>query len=62
MLSLDLKNAFNIISRRTFFAELLLHKNPELHLGIPLVEMIFSRDSNVYCFDPNDASLLYGTV
>jgi hypothetical protein len=29
---------------------------------IPLVEAIYSRDSMVYCFDPNDASLLHGTV
>ena len=56
LLSLDLGNAFNTISRRSFLAE--LYKNPD----IPLVEMIYSRDSTVYYFDPNDASLLHGTV
>jgi hypothetical protein len=60
LLSLDLENAFNIISRRSFLAE--LYKNPGLHPIIPLVEMTYSRDSTVYYFDPNDASLLYGTV
>jgi hypothetical protein len=41
-----------------------LYKNPDLHHVIrPLVEMIYSRDSTVYyLFDPNDASLLCGTV
>jgi hypothetical protein len=29
---------------------------------IPVVEMIFSRDSTVYHFDPIHASLLYGKV
>jgi hypothetical protein len=59
LLSLDLENAFNTISRRSFVAE--LRKN-ELRPIIPLVEMIYSRDSIVYYFDPNDASLLYGLV
>jgi hypothetical protein len=39
LLSLDLENAFNTISRRSFFAE--LYKNPNLHPIIPLVEMIY---------------------
>jgi hypothetical protein len=53
-----LESAFNTISRRSFLAE--SYKNPVLH---PImVEMIHSRDSTVYHFDPNDASLLYGTV
>jgi hypothetical protein len=60
LLSLDQENAFNTISRRSFLAE--LYKNPDLHPIIPLVEMIYSRDSTVYYFDPNDASLLHGTV
>jgi hypothetical protein len=55
-----MENAFNIISRRSFLAE--LYTNPDLHPNIPLVEMIYSRDSTVYYFDPNDASLLHGTV
>jgi hypothetical protein len=33
-----------------------------LHPIIPLVEMIYSRDSTVLYFDPNNASLLHGTV
>jgi hypothetical protein len=58
---LDQENAFNtIISRRSFVAE--LYKNPDLHPIVPLVEMIYSRDSIAYYFDPHDASLLYGTV
>jgi hypothetical protein len=57
---LDLENTFNTISRRAFLAELC--KNPDLHPTIPLVEMIHSRDYAVYYFDPNDASLLYGTI
>jgi hypothetical protein len=57
---LDLENAFNTISRRSFLAE--LYKNPDLHLTIPLVDMIYSRDSTVSYFDPNDALLLHGTV
>jgi hypothetical protein len=57
---LDLKNAFNTISRRIFLAE--LYKNYDFHPIIPLVEMIYSRDSTVYYFDPNDASLLHSTV
>jgi hypothetical protein len=60
LLRLDLENAFNTISRRSFFAD--LYKNPDLHPIIPLVEMIYRRDSTVYYFDPNDASLLHGTV
>jgi hypothetical protein len=55
-----LENAFNTISRRNFLAE--LYKNLNLHPIIPLVEMIYSRDSTVYYFDPNDASLMHGTV
>jgi hypothetical protein len=57
---LDPENAFNTISRRSFLAE--LYKNPDLHPIIPLVEMTYSRDSTVYYFDPNDASLLHGAV
>jgi hypothetical protein len=57
LLSLDLENA---ISHRSFLPE--LNKNPDLLPTIPLVEMIYSRDSNVYYFDPNDAPLLYGMV
>jgi hypothetical protein len=60
LLSLDLENAFNTISRRSFLAE--MYKNFDLHPNIPLVEMIYSRDSTVYYFDPNDASLLHSTV
>jgi hypothetical protein len=39
-----------------------LYNNLDLHPNIPWFEIIYSRDSNVYYFDPNDASLLYGTV
>jgi hypothetical protein len=53
-----LENAFNTISGRSFLAE--LYNNPDLHPIIPLVEMTYSRDSTVYHFNPNDASLLYG--
>jgi hypothetical protein len=63
LLSLDMENAINTISRRSFLAE--LYKNPELpdlHPIITLVEMICSRDSTVYHFDPNDASFLHDTV
>jgi hypothetical protein len=60
LLSLDLENAFNTIARQRFLAE--LYKNPDLHPIIPLVEMIYSRDSTVYFFDPNDASHMHGTV
>jgi hypothetical protein len=60
LMSLDLENTFNTISGRRFFAE--LYNNPDLHTIIPLVEMIYSRDSTVYYFDPNDASLMHGTV
>jgi hypothetical protein len=60
LLSLDMENAFNTISRRSFLAE--LYKNPDLHPIIPLVDMIYSRDSTVYHFGPNDASILHGTV
>jgi hypothetical protein len=60
LLSLDMENAFNTISRRSFLAE--MYKNPDLHPVIPLVEMIYSRDSTVNYVDPNDASLLHGTV
>jgi hypothetical protein len=59
-LCLDLENAFNTISRRSFLAE--LYNNHDLHPIIPLVEIVYSRDSTVYHFDPKDASLLYGTV
>jgi hypothetical protein len=59
-LSLDLENAFYTISRRSFIAE--LYKNPDLHPIIPFVERIYSWESTVYFFDPNDASLLHGTV
>jgi hypothetical protein len=57
--SLGLENASNTISRRCYLAK--LYKIPEVHPFIPLVEMIYSRDSTVYYFDSNDASLLYGT-
>jgi hypothetical protein len=57
---LDLDNAINTISRRIFLAE--LYKNPDLHPIMPSVEMIYSRDSTVYYFDPNDASLPHSTV
>jgi hypothetical protein len=50
-----MENALNTISRRSFLAE--LYKNPDLHPIFPLVEMIYSRDSTVHYFDPNDASL-----
>jgi hypothetical protein len=61
LLSLDLEKAFNTVSRRSFLAE--FFKNPNMHPIIPLVEMIYSRDSTVYYFDPNDdASLFYGAV
>jgi hypothetical protein len=60
LLSLDLENAYNTIYRRSFLAE--LYKNLDLHPIIPLVDMIYSRDYTVYCFNPNDASLLNGTV
>jgi hypothetical protein len=60
LLSLDPENAFNTISRRSFLAELY---NTLVFYPIPsLVEMIYSRDSTVYYFDPNDASFLYGMV
>jgi hypothetical protein len=49
-------NAFKTISRRSFLAD--LYKNPDLHPIIPLVEMIYSRDSNVFYFDPDGASRL----
>jgi hypothetical protein len=55
-----MENAFNTISRRSFLTE--LYKNPELHPIIPLVDMIYSRDSTVYHFGPNDALILHGTV
>jgi hypothetical protein len=55
-----MENAFDTISRRSFLAE--LYNNPDLHPIIPLVEMIYSRDSTVYYFDPNVASLLHVTV
>jgi hypothetical protein len=58
--SLDSENAFNTISGRSFLAK--LYNNPDLRPIISLVEMIYSRDSTVYYFDPDDASLLYGTV
>jgi hypothetical protein len=51
---LGIENAFNTISRLSFLAE--LYKNPDLQPIIPLLEMIYSRDSTVYHFDPNDAS------
>jgi hypothetical protein len=57
---LDLENAFNTISRRNFLAQ--LYKSPNLHPILTLVEMTYSRDPTVYYFDPNDASLLHGTV
>jgi hypothetical protein len=60
LLSLDHENAFKTISRRSFLSG--LYKNRDLHPIIPMVEMIYSRDSTVYYFDPNDASLLHGTV
>jgi hypothetical protein len=60
LLSLDLENAVNIISHLSFLVELC--KRPDLHPIIPLVEIIYSRGSNVYCFNLSDASLWYGTV
>jgi hypothetical protein len=45
LLSLGLENALITISRRSFLAE--LYKNSNLHPIIPLVEMIYSRDSTV---------------
>jgi hypothetical protein len=60
LFSLDLEKAFNTISRRRFLAK--LYNNSDLHHVIPLVEMIYSRDSTVYYFDPKDVSLLHGTV
>jgi hypothetical protein len=60
LLSLDMENAFNTNPRRSSIAK--LYKNLDLHPIIPLVEMIYSRDSAVYYYDPNDASLLHGTV
>jgi hypothetical protein len=59
LLRLDQENAFNTISR-SFFAK--LYKNHDLHPIIPFVEMIYSRNSTVHYFDPNDASLLHGTA
>jgi hypothetical protein len=38
LLSLDLENALNTISRRSFPAE--LYKNPDLHPIIPLVDIL----------------------
>jgi hypothetical protein len=55
-----MESAFNTISRRIFLAE--LYKNPVLHPIIPLVGMVYSHDSTVHYFDPNDASLLHGAV
>jgi hypothetical protein len=61
LLSFDLENAFNTISRRSFLEE--LYKDLDFHPIIPWVEMIYSRDSTVYYyFDLDDASLLYGAV
>jgi hypothetical protein len=54
-----MENACNTIFSRSFLAELC--KNPDLHRIIPLVDMMYSRDSTMYYFDPNDASLLFGT-
>jgi hypothetical protein len=59
-LSLDLVKRLQHHFRRSFLAELC--KNPDSHPVIPFVEMIHSRDCGVYFFDPNDASLVYGTV
>jgi hypothetical protein len=55
-----MENAFNTISRRGFLAEMC--KNHDLKHVIPFVDTIYSRDSKVYHFDPNEASLLHGTV
>jgi hypothetical protein len=52
--------ALNTISRWSFLEE--LYKSHDLHPIIPLVEMIYSRDSIVYYFDPDDALFLHGTV
>jgi hypothetical protein len=57
---LNMETALNTISRRSFLAELC--KNVDLSHIIPLVEMIFSRDSIVFYFDTNDALLVNGTV
>jgi hypothetical protein len=59
LLSLDLENAFNTISRRSFLAE--LYKNHDLYPIFPLVEMICSRDSTGYYFAPTrHGSISYG--
>jgi hypothetical protein len=55
-----MENTFNTISRWSFLAD--LYNNFDLHPIIPLAETIYSRDSTKDYFDPNDASLLYGTV
>jgi hypothetical protein len=57
---LELENTLNTISRRSFLAE--LYKDPDLHPIIPLVDMIYSRDSKMCYFDSNDASFLFGAV
>jgi hypothetical protein len=49
-INLDLENAFNTISRRSFFEE--LYKNPDLHPIVLLVEMIYSRDDSTVLFQP----------
>jgi hypothetical protein len=55
-----MEKVFNTISRRSFLEE--LYKNHELHPIIPLVEILYSLDSTMHYFDPNDASHLHGTV
>jgi hypothetical protein len=57
---LDLENAFNTISRLAFLAE--LYKCQALHTIILLVEILDSRHSIVYNFDPAESLTLYGTV
>jgi hypothetical protein len=59
-LSLDFESGFNPISRPSFLVE--IYKNHDIHLVIPLVEMIHSRDSTAYYFEFNDALLMSGTV
>jgi hypothetical protein len=57
---LDLENVINTISRRSFLAE--VYNNRDCHPIIPVVEMMYSRDSNVCRFDPNDVSLMHSKV
>jgi hypothetical protein len=60
LLSLDLENAFSTISRLSFLAE--INKYHARHPVIPLVEIIYSRDSIVYYCDPTESSAFHGTI